>query len=70
MKALFFVLFLVLAGQVVLFFVIRARKRKIRSEDVLFKYNIESRSDLWKRLNDPSIPEEDRKKLDKLYQKG
>jgi len=70
MKALFFVLFLVLAGQVVLFFVIRARKRKNRSEDVLFKYNIESRSDLWKRLNDPSIPEEDRKKLDKLYQKG
>ena len=40
----------------------------MRSEDVLFKYDIRSRSDAWKLINDPSTPAKDRKELEKLYQ--
>ena len=68
MKILIAVLFLVLVVQIALFLVIRKRKKGMRSEDVLFKYDIRSRSDAWKLINDPSTPAKDRKELEKLYQ--
>ena len=52
--------------QVGLFFLIRKKKKKMK-EGVMGRYNINNSSDAWRLLNDPSIPEEDRNEIEKLY---
>ncbi len=60
----------VLVFQVVLFFVIRARNKKMRQQSVLEKYKIQSAADAFRIMNDPDIPQEDREKIEILYNGG
>ena len=59
---------LVLIMQIVLFFIIRTRNKKLKRENVIEKYNIKSPGEAFELMNNPEIPEEDRIKIEKLYQ--
>ena len=58
----------VLIMQVILFFMIRKKKQEERKRNVIEKYKIKSASDAFRLIQDPSIPEDDRKKIEALYQ--
>jgi cytochrome c-type biogenesis protein CcmH/NrfF len=58
----------VLALQIVMFFVIRQKKKKMRKNDILAKYGISNRSDLFKMLQNPHLTDEDRNKLQNIYE--
>ena len=53
--------------QVGLFFVIRKKKKEWKKNDILAKYDIKSRADLYKTLARQDLEEEDRDKLQKVY---
>lgn len=57
----------VLLLQVAMFFIIRAKKKKERENSVIEKYNIKSAGDAFKLMNDNAIPEEDRIRIEQLY---
>ena len=57
----------VLLLQIFLFFAIRSRNKKIKKEDVIYKYGIKSSGDAFRLMNNPQIPEEDRIKIEKIY---
>lgn len=60
----------VLVMQIVLFFVIRAKKKAEKENSIIEKYNIRTSGDAFKLLNDISIPEEDRQKIEEVYNGG
>ena len=65
-------LFLILAVgvlilQVVLFFMIRKKKREDKKNSILEKYQVKSAADAFRLIQDTSIPEEDRQKIEALY---
>ncbi|MEM8895451.1 MAG: hypothetical protein AAGC88_12790 [Bacteroidota bacterium] len=62
-------LILALVSQVVLFFVIRKKKKEMQSGDILFRYNINSRGDLYKTLARQDLDKSDRQELQALYDK-
>ena len=66
-NALLYLALFILVVQIVLFFVIRARKKKLKSESVIERFNITSRADAWKLLSDPDLSVPDREKIKKLY---
>lgn len=68
MKSLLILVSIVFILQIVIFFVIRRQKRKQREESVIEKYNIRSAADAFRLIQDQSIPEEDRLKIEALYQ--
>ncbi|MDW3211061.1 MAG: hypothetical protein R8N23_14385 [Reichenbachiella sp.] len=55
------------ALQIGIFVYSRNLKKKWKSDDVLAKYNIKSRSDLFATLNRQDIPDEDMNKLNDIY---
>ena len=57
----------VLLFQIILFFVIRTRNKRMKKEDVIEKYGIKSPGDAFELMNNPEIPEEDRIKIEKIY---
>lgn len=57
----------VLILQVAMFFMIRAKKKKERENSVVEKYKIKSAGEAFKLMNDNAIPEEDRIKIEQLY---
>lgn len=59
---------LVLTLQVVLFFVIRAKRKKEKENSVIEKYNIKTSGDAFKLMNDMDLPEADRLEIERLYQ--
>lgn len=63
------IIFLIVAAalQVGIFLYSRNLKKQWKSDDVLTKYNIKSRSDLFAALNRRDIPEEDLAKLNDIY---
>ncbi|MEO9804693.1 MAG: hypothetical protein ABJF04_15660 [Reichenbachiella sp.] len=63
------IIFLIVAAtlQVGIFLYSRNLKKQWKSDDVLTKYNIKSRSDLFAALNRRDIPEEDLTKLNDIY---
>ncbi|MTI26428.1 hypothetical protein [Fulvivirga kasyanovii] len=65
---LLFVL-LVLIFQVVMFFMIRAKRKKDKRESVIEKYNIRTPADAFRLLQNPDLPDEDLKKIEELYRK-
>jgi len=68
---MFWVYFLVIAVallQVFLFVIGRRLRRKEKKNNVLFKYDIDSRQKAWQLMADQSLPEEDREKIRKLYE--
>lgn len=68
MTVLIIVIVAVLALQVALFVITRTKIKKERADSIVEKYDIRSSGDAWRLLNDPEIPEEDRIKIEKLYQ--
>ncbi len=68
MKFLIFLVVAVLLFQIGLFFLIRYRKKKEKESSVIEKYNIRTAKDAWDLLSDPDLPEDDREKIQKLYQ--
>ncbi len=60
-------LVLALVFQVGLFFMIRKKKKEMKANDILSRYNINSRADLFKVLASQDLDEEDRDKLQLLY---
>ncbi|MBL3657850.1 hypothetical protein [Fulvivirga sediminis] len=67
MTALFSIVLMILAFQVIMFFVIRDRRKKEKASSIVEKYRIQSRSDAFRLLQDPDIPEIDRIKIEKVY---
>jgi hypothetical protein len=66
-NVLLIVAVVVLVFQLVMFFVIRKQKRTLKENSIEDKYNIRNRSDAWKLINSPGLPEADRIKIEKLY---
>lgn len=60
----------VLALQIFMFFVIRQKKKQMKKNDILGKFGISSRSELFRMLQDPELSEEDRAELQKIYEQG
>jgi len=60
----------VLVLQIVMFFVIRQKKKNMKRDDILVKYDISSRGDLFRMLQNPDLADDDRAKLQALYEKG
>lgn len=63
------IIFLVIAAglQIGIFIFSRNLKKKWKNDDVLNKYDIKSRSDLFAALNRTDMPEEDQIKLNDIY---
>ncbi|MEM1407508.1 MAG: hypothetical protein AAGG59_12085 [Bacteroidota bacterium] len=59
--------FLVLVLQVVMFFIIRKKRKQEKENSVIERYNIKSPADAFRLLQDNSIPQEDRDKIEVLY---
>ena len=57
----------VLILQLFIFFYLRRKNRHMRETDILLKYDIKTRKDAWHKLQDPDLPEDDRKKLQEIY---
>ncbi len=57
----------VLVIQILLFIMGRRIRKREKESNVLLKYNINSRQRAWQLLADPSIPEEDKEKIKKIY---
>lgn len=58
---------LVLTLQLAIFWYVRKERRKYQEKNVLFKYDINNRADIFRLIQDQTIPEEDRKKLESIY---
>lgn len=67
MTKLIIIVLAILLLQVGLFILSRRVRKKQKENDVIEKYNIKSAKDAWNLIGDHSIPEEDRKKIEKLY---
>lgn len=61
--------FLVLTFQIVMFFIIRAKRKKDKRENVIEKYNIRTPADAFRLLQNHDLPKDDLKKIEELYQK-
>ena len=57
----------VLGIQVLLFFLIRSRKRKLKRESIVERFNIRTRVDAWNLLSSQDLSADDRKKIEELY---
>lgn len=65
---LIIILLVVAAGlQIGIFIYSRNLKKRWKNDDVLIKYDIKSRSELFAALNRQDIPEEDLDKLNHIY---
>lgn len=67
MKGLLLFVILVFVLQVVLFFVIRKKRKRDKENNVIEKYKIRNPSDAFRLIQDPEVPEADRKKIEALY---
>lgn len=52
-----------------MFFMIRAKRKKDKRDNVIEKYNIRTPADAFRLLQDPDVPEDDLKKIEELYRK-
>jgi len=66
MKWLFSFLVFALLSQIALFFYGRKQKKELKN-NVIDRYNLKTPKDAWSALADPSINEEDKKKIRKYY---
>jgi len=65
---LYFLVAAIVLLQVILFVMGRRLRRKEKENNVLFKYDIDSRQKAWRPMADQSIPEDDRKKIKEFYE--
>ncbi len=64
---LYVIIGVVFLVQIGLFFVGRRIRKRERENDVLLKYDIKSRKEAWDLMADPDIPDEDRKRIEAIY---
>ena len=64
---IYIVISVVLVIQITLFIVGRRIRKREKENNVLLKYDINTRQRAWQLLADPSIPEEDKEKIKKIY---
>lgn len=57
----------VLIMQLALFFFIRSKKKTDKENSIIEKYKIRTSGDAFRLLNDASIPENDRKRIEEVY---
>ena len=70
MSALLILALVVLVIQVVIFFMSRARKRKLQQpSEIEKKFGILSRADAWKALHRQDLSEAERIEIEDLYKK-
>lgn len=68
MSSLLILAVVVLGVQVIIFFLIRNRKQKVEfHSEIGKKYQIRTRADAWKLMNNPELPEAERIKIEDLY---
>ncbi|WP_420577005.1 hypothetical protein [Ekhidna sp.] len=67
MNWLFPLLAIVAIIQIAIFIMARRIRKKEKENNVLLKYNINSRQRAWQLLGDQSIPEEDKVEIKKYY---
>ena len=53
--------------QLILFFIGRSGKKSVKKENLSSRFNIKSRNDAWKLLNNPKVSAEDKIKIEELY---
>lgn len=55
--------------QIVLFFIIRKRKKELREKTaILNKYNIKNRNDAFRALSESPLPDIDKAEIQKFYE--
>lgn len=57
----------VLLFQLILFFIGRSGKKSVKKENLSSQFNIKSRNDAWKLLNNPKVSAKDKLKIEELY---
>jgi hypothetical protein len=67
MNWLYVLVAVVIAFQIGIFVWGRRIRKREREENVLLKYNINSRQRAWQLLADPSIPDEEKLKIRAFY---
>ena len=67
MYGLYILLAIVAIIQIAIFIMARRIRKKEKENNVLLKYNINSRQRAWQLLGDQSIPEEDKVEIMKYY---
>ena len=65
---LYILLAIVAVVQVDIFIMARRIRKREKENNVLLKYNINSRQRAWQLLADPDIPEEDKEKIKEYYE--
>ena len=67
MNSVYILIAVVIVIQIGIFVMTRRLKKREKENNVLLKYDINSRQKAWQLLADPSIPEEDKKKIQEYY---
>ena len=68
MTWIYVLLTVVVLVQISLFVLGRRIRKKEKENNVLLKYDINSRQKAWQLMADQSIPEEDREKIKEIYE--
>ena len=68
MSSLLIIALVVLVIQVLMYFSIRSRKQEYTyPSELQRKYQIKTRADAWKLLNNPELPEAEKVQIEDLY---
>ncbi|WP_462252880.1 hypothetical protein [Ekhidna sp.] len=67
MNSIYILVCVVILIQIGIFVMSRRIRKRERENNVLLKYNINSRQKAWQLLADPNIPEEDKAKIQAYY---
>ena len=69
-STIYILLAIVAIIQIAIFIMARRIRKREKENNVLLKYNINSRQRAWQLLADPSIPEEDKEKIKEYYEQA
>lgn len=67
MNSIYILIAVVILIQIGIFIMSRRIRKRDKENNVLLKYKIETRQRAWQLLADPSIPEEDKVKIQEYY---
>ncbi|MEO9872511.1 hypothetical protein [Ekhidna sp.] len=67
MNWIYILISIVIIVQIAIFIMGRRIRKREKENNVLFKYDINSRQRAWQLLADPSIPDEDKEKIKAIY---
>ncbi|MEO9483404.1 MAG: hypothetical protein ABJG47_08170 [Ekhidna sp.] len=67
MNSIYILIAVVILIQIGIFIMTRRMRKRERANNVLLKYKINTRQRAWQLLADPSIPKEDKEKIQAYY---